>query len=582
MSSFREYHVGQESFLPVFLDQMIPEDHAVRVIHEVVERLNIEEIETKIRKRQTKDPRRGRDAYHPRLLLKIIFYGYATGTFSSRKLAYRVLYDIPMIWLAARQTPDFRTISDFRKEHLESISKLFVQVLQLCGAMGMVKLGHVALDGSKIKANASKHKAMSAGHLQKEVKELRAEVEAMLQKAQAVDSSEDAVHGDGQGDELPRDLQDKQERLARLEQALAELQRRADAQARERRGSGKAAPSAEPSGQDRADEPPALLPAIAEPPAEASPPQAHPAEPVEQGAQPPAATTGGAGEATRADDHAPIPAKMQINFTDPDSRMMISRNEGPVQAYNPQIAVDSAEGVIVGRCVSNDPVDTGHMAPTLDDVTANCGRNPEKLSADPGYFSGENIAALHKRQVDGYIAPTREGKAEAGNPYDKKNFRYDPERDAYECPQGQWLDLNRTGQTRKGRTFWVYEGSDACLTCPVRALCTNAKTGRRTVQRDDQEPLREAMRTKVRSEAGYEVYKQRKGIVEPVWGQIKEGQGFRRFSLRGLEQVAAEFDIVITCHNLLKIARKLCRVPEKWAVLRDWRAQRVVVEGAGA
>lgn len=576
MSSFREYNVEQEMIL--LLQPAIPKDHPVRVMHEVIERLDISAIEKRMRERQKKDPQRGRDAYHPRLLLKIIFYGYATGTFSSRKLAYRVRMEFPMLWLASGQTPDFRTISDFRKDHLESIEKLFVQVLQLCKEMGMVKLGHVALDGSKIKANASKHKAMSAEHVKKEIQELRAEVEAMLQRAQAVDAGEDAAHGDKQGDELPAELQDKQVRLARLEEALAELQRRANAQRDEER---RKRANGEPSVPVQETQP-STESATATEPLQPPSPSGDPAlPPALQGAQPLAVDTASGQSATATAD-APIPAKMQINFTDRDSRMMISRNEGPVQAYNPQIAVDSAAGIIVGRTLSNNPVDTEQMAPVLDDVAANCGRNPEKVSADAGYFSGDNITDLEKRKIDGYLAPTREGKTEAGNPYDKKNFAYDPERDAYQCPQQQWLPLKRTGQTHKGRTFWVYEGPDACLTCPVAALCTKAKTGHRTVRRDDQEPLREAMRTKVRSAEGHEVYKRRKAIVEPVWGQIKEAMGFRRFSFRGFEKVRQEFSLVCTCHNLLKVVRKLGRAPEQLAVLRDWRAQKPTLEGVGA
>lgn len=487
---------------------MVPEDHPARIIHEVVQRLDIGQIEQKMRERQQKDPRRGRDAYHPRLLLSILFYGYSTGTFSSRKLADRVVNDIPMTWLAARQTPDFRTISDFRKDHLGAVNQLFIQVLELCQTMGMVKLGHVAFDGSRFKANASKHKAMSAGRLQKEIAVLRQQVEEMLAAAELADAAEDAQYGEGRGDELPAELRRKQQRLERLESAWAELQRRLDAES------------------------------------------GHP--------------------------DTPVPEEKQINFSDPDSRIMKKKNNEVVQGYNAQIGVDSDNQVIVAATLSNNPIDAPQLPDALDAMEQQCGARPEKVSADTGFFSGDNIADLEQRGIDAYLATGREGK-DVRNPQDTRNFTYDPEQDAYRCPQGQWLPLKTTSHLKNGRTESIYEGTAVCLTCPVRDLCTKAKTGRRTITRDDQAPLRETMRSKMQTQAAKDIYKRRKCIVEPVFGQIKAAMGFERFLLRGLPNVRAEFLLVALNHNLRRVIARLRQAPQLWSDLRRWTPQRGAV-----
>lgn len=173
---FRSYNPGQGQ-LPLHLDDLVPQDDLARVVHEVVERLDISEIIKAIKNRKKKSLYRGGDAYHPRLLLKILFYGYCSGTFRSRKLAVQTRTLIPMMWLAGTEHPDFRTISDFRKEHRETFANLFRQFLELGKALGMVRMGHVAVDGSKLKANASKHKAMSAERLEKKISEHKEQVE---------------------------------------------------------------------------------------------------------------------------------------------------------------------------------------------------------------------------------------------------------------------------------------------------------------------------------------------------------------------------------------------------------------------
>lgn len=520
---FRQSHQGQGQ-VPMFLEDVVPQNHLVRVIDEAVDRLDLSKLLDKMQEREPDDPRRvlcgslknpttGRPAYHPGLLLKLIFYGYVTGTFSSRKLAQKAREDIPTIWLVAQEKPNFRTISDFRNAYLTEIAVLFLQVLQLCQALGMIKLGHVSIDSSRLKANASKHKAMSADRLQKKIAELEAEVERLLQQAKETDKAEDAELGKAEGTELPEDLAFKQKRLQRMEEAVKALQRRADAE--------------------------------------------------------------------KGKENAPIRSDMQHNFTDPDSRVMTNRKGETMQAYTGQIAVDRTEGVIVAADVTNTSTDKNALTPMVEQTEHNVCK-PEKVSADSGYHSGPNLADLEEREIDGYIAEGRESKDGPDNPYHKRHFVYDPERDAILCPQNQWLPLKTVRKDSNGQTEWVYTNEAACQACPVRDLCTKAKKGGRTVTRDEYEPQREAMREKLQSKDGSTVYQQRKSTVEPVWGQLKTVMGFDRFSLRGLDQVKLEFFIVCSAHNLCKIASKLRKSPGLWSTLRTWSPKRDQMASAGA
>lgn len=520
---FRQSNQGQGQ-LPMYLEDVIPQGHLVRVVDEAVDRLDLSKLLDKMQEREPDDPRRvrrgssknpatGRPAYHPRMLLKLIFYGYVTGTFSSRKLAQKAREDIPTMWLVAQEKPDFRTISDFRTAYLTEIADLFLQVLQLCQALGMIKLGHVAIDSSRLKANASKHKAMSAERLQKKIPELKSEVERLLQQATEADKAEDAELGKAEGTELPEDLAFKQKRLQRMEEAVKALQRRADEE--------------------------------------------------------------------KGKEDAAIRPNMQHNFTDPDSRVMTTRKGETMQGYSGQIAVDRANGVIVAADVTNTTTDKNALTPMVEQTEQNVGK-PEKVSADSGYHSGPNLADLEEREVDGYIAEGREGKEGPDNPYHKRHFVYDPEQDAHRCPQNQWLPLKTVRKDSNGLTEWVYANEAACQGCSVRDLCTKAKKGGRTVTRDEYEPQREAMREKLQSKDGSTVYQQRKSTVEPVWGQLKTVMGFDRFSLRGLDRVKLEFRIVCSVHNLRKIASKLRKSPELWLTLRTWSPKRDQLAPAGA
>lgn len=492
------------------LDELLPEGDIARVIHEVVERLDITEIVDAIKARRKKSQVRGEPAYHPRVHLKLLFYGLCTGVRSSRKLATQARWYVPMMWLAGSERPDFRTISDFRKEHRPAIARLFVQFLQLAQALGLVDLERVALDGSKFKASASKYRNVSKERLQAKVTELEEEVRRLLKEAEETDAAEDQEFGNQEGASLPEELKEKQTRLARMEKVLATLQEQQDN-----------------------------------------------------------------GERTKRTD----PQKQTINPTDPDSRIMSRRNGGSIQGVNGQIAVDGKSQIIVGATMSNNPIDTPQLIPTLDAVQEATGNQPAQLLADTGYFSGENLAELEERNIEGFIADAITETKRETDPFSKDHFPYGADQDAYRCPQGHCLGFKGEYLLPDGRVQRRYSNPQACKHCPVHDECTKAKT--RVISHDQHEPRRVQMRTKLKSPEGKQTYGLRKGIVEPVWGQIKQAMGYRQVSFRGLDAVAAEFQMVCAAFNLRKIATKLAAAPELWSTLRSWapRAAKAATPG---
>ena len=293
--TYLPYDPDQQLLLPTALQEWLPPDHLAYFISDVADQLDLSAITARY-----EGERRGGPPYHPRMMVKVLLYGYCTGVASSRRIAQRLHEDIAFRVLAANNTPDFRTISDFRKDHLKALADLFHQVLELCRRAGLVKLGHVALDSTKVRANASKHKAMSYGRMKEKEDRLQAEVDELLRKAQKVDEEEDRRYGkDKRGDELPEELAFRESRLRKIREAKAALEARALAEAEQ----------VEKEGRN------------------------HPGVP---------------------DD------KVQRNFTDPDSRIM----PGPggrdfQQSYNCQAVVDSAHQVIVAARATNQPSDKG-------------------------------------------------------------------------------------------------------------------------------------------------------------------------------------------------------------------------------
>jgi transposase len=426
--TYRAYLPEQDLLLPPSLRDWLPEDHLTYFVSDVVEQLDLSAIESIYEEEE-----RGQPPYHPRMMTKILIYGYCVGVFSSRRMQKKLSEDVGFRVLAAGNQPDFRTISDFRKQHLGALQGLFDQVLQIALQAGTRKLGRVVLDGSKVKANASKHKAMSYGRMQEEEKRLKDEVKRLLKQADATDEEEDRRYGrDQTGEELPAELARRETRLKRIQEAKRALEERAREEAKSK------------------------------------------GEPEEK---------------------AKPKAKMQYNFTDPESRIMLGA-DGFVQAYNTQIAVEPDYQWIVGQKVTQAANDKQQLVPTVKAVEEQAGQKPQEVMTDSGYCSEANLKYLEKNKIEGFIATDKESYRDRQQP----------------GPRGPLPP----GATRVDR-----------------------------------------MRRKLQTKAGAAIYSRRKTIVEPVFGQIKQARGFRQFLLRGLEKVQGEWAMICLTHNILKLHR-LC------------------------
>ena len=350
--TFRNWSLDQALLLPPSVHDFVPAGHLARfVVALVTEELDLSAILASYR------GERGQPPYHPAMMAALLLYAYAVGIYSSRRIAKACIERVDFMAIVALDAPDFRTISEFRRRHLAALSALFVQVLKLCERAGLVKLGHVALDGTKIKANASKHKAMSYERMSKREAELQAEVDGWLKAAEAADAAEDKAFGtDKRGDEMPGWVADKQARLAKIREAKAALEAEAKAKA-----------AAEQAARENKHDKPPRKP-------------------------PPSA--------------APEP-KAQRNFTDPESRILKTK-DGYIQGYNAQAAVDAQAQIIVAHTLSNNGSDQAQFAPLLNATKANLGRNPDEVSADAGYCSAANLRTLSRRRIKGYIATGRQ------------------------------------------------------------------------------------------------------------------------------------------------------------------------------
>ena len=441
--TYREWSPDQAYMFPPSPRDWLPEDDLVYFIVETVATLDLFPIFAHYEREL-----RGQPPFHPRMMVALLLYCYATGTRSSRKIMRRCQTDVACRVIVGEDVPDFRTISDVRKTHLARLEGLFLQVLKLCAVAGLTRVGTIDLDRTKIKANASRHKAMSYDRMKEEEKRLAEEIARLMAEAEATDAAEDQTHGqDHRGDELPDELKRRTDRLAKIQAAKAVLEERARIEAEEE------ATRREAEGK----QPPA------KPPAEAVP------EP-----------------------------KDQINFTDPQSRIMKTSNKGWDQCGNAQ-AVANENQIILSADVTEQPNDKRQVVPMVDQALENLKAAGVKQAVgaavmDTGYYSEANTKALEERALDPYIATERL----------KHNQEIPP------VPRGR-IPKDYTAQQRMAR--------------------------------------------KLRTVKGRATYAKRKGIIEPIFGQLKQVLGFRQFSLRGLASMRGEWRLICTVHNLLKLWR---------------------------
>jgi transposase len=446
-------HYRQEAHSP---EAKLPEGDVVFFLLDIVPQLDLRRFYAPY-----EHETRGAPPYDPAMMVCLLLYAYCVGVFSSRKIALACERNLAFLAIVGQERPDFRTISDFRKLHLEAFKDVFVQVVRLAAEMGLVKLGNVSTDGTKIQGNASRHKAMSYTYMKKEVERLREDIEALVTQAHHQDEADDAALGSRRGDELPAELTRREERLARMEAAMRRLEVQAKAEAdAERKRRAEAEAERQRTGQQRRGKAP---------------------KPVEESPE----------------------DKAQSNFTDPDLRIMRTNNKGWEYCGNAQASVDGACQIIVACDVSdatNDKQQAEPLALATLATLAQAGIERPKAEGgatqaipatlDNGYYSEAAVDVLEALGFDPYIA---------------------------------------TGRQR-------HHGAQA--ESPERPT---------TAQ--------ERMAAKVQTPEGKALYARRKVIVEPVFGQIKEGRGFRRFLLRGLDNIRGEWRLVCLTHNVLKIWR---------------------------
>jgi len=420
--------------MPVYLGDWVPAGHEIHVIGALLDQLDLSKIEGAY-------PGGGQPAYHPRMMVKILFYAYRLGVRSSRQIERMLYENIPMRVLSGNQQPDHWTVNQFRRRHQEALGELFRQTVSLAMKAGLVDLKHVAGDGTKLKANASKHNAMSYRRMEEAERRISEEIDAYFKEADAVDEAEDREMGDRSGYELPPHLRDARKRLEVIRKAKAELEAEAKV--------------AEVARQTKLKK---------------------------EGRKP------------RKDPEAARPkAQAQRNFTDPDSRVM-KRSRDFIQGYNGQVAVDATHQIIVAADLTNLAPDAPHLPKMVDQVRENCGRDPDEMSFDAGYYSRENLELLRTRHVEAFIPPER-------------------------ISHMHW----RTSDPPRGR---IPKSLD--------------EKGR--------------MMRKLRTKRGKARYRLRETTVEPVIGQITWNRNLRQLPRRGLQAAKTAWLFECALHNLLKIA----------------------------
>lgn len=492
--TYRDWNPLQPYLLPPSPQEWLAKDHLAYFLVDVVCELDLRVVEARY---ENKDAR-GTRPYDPRMMTALLIYGYCIGKPSSRQLERATYEDVAVRVIVGDNHPDHSRISEFRRVNLKELAALFVQVLQLCQRAGLVKLGCVALDGTKVKADASKHKAMSYGRMHKTEAELEAEVKCLLAEAEQVDRDEDTRYGKNRrGDELPDELRRRQDRLAAIRKAKRELEAEAAA-ARARQLA-----EQEKESESRADrEPPGEKRNRMKARADVAKRKGHRAR---QGARRKAGEAGMVEPDTEPPNPDRLPShqvpsnkdgeptdKAQRNFTDPDSRIM-KRDGTYLQGYNSQAAVDAEHQIIVAQAVTNQAPDQEHLRPMLRQLEDNCHAMPAKLLADAGYWSEHNYDYCRHRGIDSYIA----------------------------------ADRLQHGETPPAVRGPIPKDLDA----------------------------KGLMRRKLRTRKGRATYARRKVIVEPVFGQIKRRFGRDRFSMRGLDKVRGEWALLCLSHNLLKLFR---------------------------
>ncbi len=465
MGKFKEDKTREGNLLGYYVEDFLPEGHIAYVVDEIVNNLDTKQIEEKYKEI-------GQRAYHPKTLIKILFLGYATGIFSSRQLARACRRDVAFMYVARLYKPDFRTISEFRKNNLKELNKYFVEIVKYCSLIGMKTVGKIAIDGSKIRANASSKRTKDIEGYEKWERKIREQIEE-LQKRGIEKDIEEEKKGEISSEKVEKEIRRREVLLEKIEEAKKKL------------------------------------------------------EEMEE-------------------------RKAKINSTDEDANYMKERTGVIRTNYNVQIAT-TEDQIIIANDVTNEAWDVNQLKPMMEKIEENTEEKVEEALLDAGYASYENYNYLDEKKIDGYM-PDKEYKATKNlelegkeNPYDKKNFKYNEERDIYICPEGKEMEFYKIKEEKK-----IYRSKE-CAFCPVREKCTEGKY--RTVSRHKYEYLQERMREKLSTAEGKAKYNLRMWMTEPIFGHFKKNLKFTQFLLRGIEKVKGEFNLLCIGYNIFKIWR---------------------------
>ena len=469
----RSYDQNQNFLLPPSLHDFIPASHPAHLINDLVEKMDTQFLKDRY------GPL-GQPAYDPTLMIKVILYGFTVGIFSSRKLQRATQENMAFKYLAAMETPAFKTFIEFRQRHREDMKKIFLQTVKLAKNMGLVRLGSVALDGTKIEANASKHKAMSYGRMLEEEKRLQEEIEGLLKSADKADQEEDKEHGPGQdGFSLPEELAFKEARLKKIQEAKEALEER-----------------------ERKEHP---------------------------------------------DDD--IDPKKQVAFADTQARCFSKNSEGTKYIYNSQAAVDMESQIIVENHIEESVSDAHAAKEALREIKQDLGETPKNLVTDAGYAPTATLKACQDEGVTPICAVGRE--AQETEPEKLDSFLYDERQNQFTCPHGNLFVFDHEAQCR----WLVYQTLH-----PIDCICGGfifKKSHRQSLRVSKAHVAKRKLKAIMQEDGHRKLYARRKTTIEPVFGQIKQAMGFRRYFYRGAQRVRSEWNIVCAALNLRKMARVL-------------------------
>jgi len=479
---------------PPCIDDYLEEEHPVRMIDEIVETLNLIPLYEKV-------SNVGNPAYHPKMMLKLIFYAYANKTFSSRKIANKTKTDVAFIYLSGMQKPDFRTISDFRKDNIEFLNTLFVEVVKICQSLGIIGLEHMSCDGSVFKANASNDKSYTLEKITQEEEEIQKQIKELFSKAEQIDQEEDGKYGlNNSGYELPDNINTKQKRAQELQNILSKLH------------SAKEKLITKDVNKDTPKK-----------------------------------------KVNLTDNDAQIQKDRGKKIPGYRGQIMVDAKEQVIVACDV-----TSEQSDVNQAI---PI-TEQALKNLQIKKENSDINTKiKISADSGYSSGNNLRYFeNKKNIDAYI-PDKEyqahqrGKQGHRSQFNKEFFKYDSKENCFICPEEKKLPYIGQKKRRRGHFASLYRCNN-CINCKHFGICTPCKQGRH-IYVSGYEQLISNMREKLSSCEGKLVYSRRQVIVEPVFGNIKHNLGFREFLIRKKEKVKGEFALISIVHNIGKIINYL-------------------------